>query len=170
MRSHAAFRTLLLACALACTLPYATAHAGPVPPAWTRDFAAPIEWQRVTAFGQLLVSTRAGLHAVDPATGKVLWNHTDLAGLPEQGLEELAGSPLVLISDRAEVPRTVVLNVFNGQLVQYSGTQQPAALTAAADTATRLAGKIVFDDSKAGGAKIDAQFDTPLTKTVTKGR
>ena len=117
MRFYAAFSTLLLACSLACALPCGRAHAGPVPPAWTRDFAAPIEWQRVTALGQLLVSTRAGLHAVDPATGKVLWNHTDLAGLPEQGLEELAGSPLVLISDRAEVPRTVVLNVFNGQLV-----------------------------------------------------
>ena len=67
-------------------------------------------------------------------------------------------------------PRLNYWVVFNGQLVQYSGTQQPAALTAATDTATRLAGKIVFDASPSGGAKIDAQFDTPLTKTVTKGR
>ncbi|HXS80546.1 MAG TPA: PQQ-binding-like beta-propeller repeat protein [Gammaproteobacteria bacterium] len=73
----------------------------------------------MTAFGQLLVSTRAGLHAVDPATGKVLWTHVDLAGLPEQGLQELAGSPLVMITGSVglETPRTVVLNVFNGQLV-----------------------------------------------------
>jgi outer membrane protein assembly factor BamB len=110
---------LLLACSLACALPYGAAQAGPVPPAWTRDFAAPIEWQRVTAFGQLLISTRAGLHAVDPATGKVLWTHVDLAGLPEQGLEELAGSPLVLLTGSVglETPRTVVLNVFNGRVV-----------------------------------------------------
>ena len=72
--------------------------------------------------GVLIVTSPLGqeinrVYAVDAATGRVLWNHTDLAGLPEQGLEELAGSPLVLISDRAEVPRTVVLNVFNGQLV-----------------------------------------------------
>jgi hypothetical protein len=67
-------------------------------------------------------------------------------------------------------PRLNYWVVFNGQLVQYSGTQQPAALTATADTATRLAGKIVFDASQSGGAKIDAQFDTPLTKMVTKGR
>ena len=117
MRSAVTLSGLMLACSIVCALPPGTAQAGPVPPAWTRDFAAPVEWQRVTAFGQLLVSTRAGLHAVDPGTGQVLWNHTDLAGLPEQGLEELAGSPLVLISDRAEVPRTVVLNVFNGKLV-----------------------------------------------------
>jgi outer membrane protein assembly factor BamB len=119
MRSHRALAALLLACSLAGALPYDAARAAPVPPAWTRDFAAPIEWQRVTALGQLLVSTRAGLHAVDPATGKVLWTHVDLAGLPEQGLEELAGSPLVMLtgSTGLEAPRTVVLNVFNGQLV-----------------------------------------------------
>jgi outer membrane protein assembly factor BamB len=93
------------------------AESAPAPPAWTRDFAAPVEWQRVTAFGQLLVSTSAGLHAVDPATGRVLWTHVGLAATPAQSVEELAGSPLVLISDRAEAPRSVVLNVFNGQLV-----------------------------------------------------
>jgi outer membrane protein assembly factor BamB len=97
-----------------------SATAAPLPPAWTRDLAAPIQWQRVTAFGQLLVSTTAGLHAVDPATGKVVWSHTDLARLPAEGLEELEGSPLVLIGDGApapQVPRVVVLNAFNGELV-----------------------------------------------------
>jgi outer membrane protein assembly factor BamB len=99
---------------LACT----AAHAAPLAPAWTRDLAAPIEWQRVTAFGHLLVSTTAGLHAVDPGTGSVVWSHVGLAGLPSRGVEELAGSPLVLISDSAaENPRTVVLNAFNGELV-----------------------------------------------------
>ena len=37
------------------------APAHTAPPAWTRDFAAPVEWQRVTAFGQLLISTSAGI-------------------------------------------------------------------------------------------------------------
>jgi outer membrane protein assembly factor BamB len=110
---------LLLTCSIAVALPHDAAQGAPVPPAWTRDFAAPIEWQRVTAFGQLLVSTRAGLHGVDPTTGKVLWTHVALGGLPEQGIQELAGSPLVMItgSTGLEAPRTVVLNVFNGQLV-----------------------------------------------------
>jgi outer membrane protein assembly factor BamB len=119
MRPHLAHRVLLLAWLLAAALPSDAARAALVPPAWTRDFAAPIEWQRVTAFGQLLVSTRAGLHAVDPGTGKVLWTHAGLAGLPEQGIEELAGTPLVMLTASVglEAPRTVVLNVFNGQLV-----------------------------------------------------
>jgi outer membrane protein assembly factor BamB len=93
------------------------APAHTAPPAWTRDFAAPVEWQRVTAFGQLLVSTSSGLHAVDPSTGRVLWTHVGLAGMPEQGIDELAGSPLVLLSDAAQNPRSVVVNVFNGQVV-----------------------------------------------------
>jgi outer membrane protein assembly factor BamB len=119
MRFHLSIPGLLLACSVGCALPYGCAEAAPAPPAWTRDFAAPIQWQRVTALGQLLVSTRAGLQAVDPATGKVLWTHVDLAGLPEQGIEELAGSPLVMITGSVglETPRTVVLNVFNGQVV-----------------------------------------------------
>src|SRR5688572_32749650 len=119
MLSHRAISGLLLACSIAGALPYGAAQAAPLPPAWTRDFAAPVQWQRVTALGQLLVSTRAGLQAVDPATGKVLWTHVDLAGLPEQGIEELAGSPLVMITGSVglETPRTVVLNVFNGQVV-----------------------------------------------------
>ncbi len=105
-------------CALvAASLAFGTALAAPVPPEWTRDFAAPIEWQRVTALGQLLVSTTAGLHAVDPTSGQVVWSHRDLANLSVDGLDELEGSPLVLISDGAAHPRTVVLNVFNGRLV-----------------------------------------------------
>ncbi len=116
-RSSAAAYSSWLALVWLCAGP---AAAAPLAPAWTRDLAAPIQWQRVTAFGQLLISTTAGLHAVDPATGAVVWSHTDLARLPAEGLEEIAGSPLVLISDGARVPQTprvVVLNVFNGELV-----------------------------------------------------
>ena len=70
------------------------ALSAPKPAAWTRDFAAPVEWQRVTSLGQLVVSTSAGLHAVDPATGDVVWTQTSLKGLPEDGFQELPGSPI----------------------------------------------------------------------------
>jgi len=107
---HATALSLLLA---------GPAMSAPKPAAWTRDFAAPVEWQRVTSLGQLVVSTSAGLHAVDPATGNVVWTQTSLKGLPEEGFQELSGSPLVLIADRGgiEIPRTVVLNTFNGRVV-----------------------------------------------------
>ena len=58
----------------------------------------------------------------------------------------------------------------NHGLVQYAGTQQPMALTTTADTANRLAGKITFDDSAAGGAKLDVTFDATLIKTFDKAR
>ncbi|HZL95063.1 MAG TPA: PQQ-binding-like beta-propeller repeat protein, partial [Vicinamibacterales bacterium] len=106
----------LIAASIA-VLGLAVANAAPLSPAWTRHFTAPIQWQRVTAFGQLLVSTSGGLHAVDPNTGAVAWSLPGLADLPESGVVELAGSPLVLISDTAASPRTVVLNAFSGKLV-----------------------------------------------------
>jgi len=67
-------------------------------------------------------------------------------------------------------PRLLYWLVVNDGLVQYSGTQQPAALATTADTANRLAGKITFDDSAAGGAKLDVTFDATLIKTFDKAR
>ena len=42
---------------------FVVASSDAIEPAWSRDFAVPIEWQRVTAFGHLLVETRDGLFA-----------------------------------------------------------------------------------------------------------
>jgi hypothetical protein len=67
-------------------------------------------------------------------------------------------------------PRLLYWLAVNGGLVQYSGTQRPAALVATTDTADRLAGKIAFDDSGAGGAKLDVTFDATLLKTFDKAR
>ncbi|HET7032867.1 MAG TPA: hypothetical protein VFJ48_07055 [Casimicrobiaceae bacterium] len=54
--------------------------------------------------------------------------------------------------------------VFNDQKIQYSGTAEPAALKLTTDAPGRLAGKLVVDDSAAGGARVDIEFDTPLIK------
>ena len=67
-------------------------------------------------------------------------------------------------------PRLLYWLVLNNGLVQYSGTQEPSALSTTADTPQRLAGKITFDDSSAGGAKLDATFDAALLKTFDKAR
>ncbi|HUL72035.1 MAG TPA: hypothetical protein VLT86_02990 [Vicinamibacterales bacterium] len=67
-------------------------------------------------------------------------------------------------------PRLNYWLAVNNGLVQYSGTQRPTALVATTDTPTRLAGKITFDDSAAGGAKLDATFDATLLKTFDKAR
>jgi len=67
-------------------------------------------------------------------------------------------------------PRLTYWLVLNNQLVQNSGTVEPVALKSTADTADRLAGKLKFDDSPAGGPKVDVEFDAPLLKSFTKPR
>ena len=57
--------------------------------------------------------------------------------------------------------------VLNGQKVQYSGGTEPAAFTIKTDAHDRLAGHVHIDDAAAGGAKIDADFDAALLKSVT---
>lgn len=67
-------------------------------------------------------------------------------------------------------PRLNYWLTLNDSLVQYSGTEPPASLTATANTAARLAGKLVFDKTAAGGPKVDVEFDSPLVKEFTKVR
>jgi outer membrane protein assembly factor BamB len=99
-----------------------------VEPAWSRDFAAPISWQRVTAFGHLLVETRDGLFAVEPETGEIRWKRLELGGLPEDGFSELAGTPLALLTSNGPTSRTMIVNVFNGALVFDSRAENLASI------------------------------------------
>ena len=115
--SHARPRVLVaVACLLGVALP--VARAADLAPAWSRDFAVPIRWQRVTSIGQLLVDTRDGLYAVDPETGEVGWSLTRLGALSEEGFEELPGTPLALINaDDRDGKRAVIVNTLSGALV-----------------------------------------------------
>jgi hypothetical protein len=54
----------------------------------------------------------------------------------------------------------------NGQLVQYSGTEPAESLQVTANEVARLAGKLKFDSTGAGGPRIDVEFDAPLTKDL----
>jgi hypothetical protein len=67
-------------------------------------------------------------------------------------------------------PRLNYWFVGNNQLVQYSGTAEPASVKLTADTPQRLAGTWDFDESAAGGPRVQVEFDAPLVKEVTKLR
>jgi hypothetical protein len=67
-------------------------------------------------------------------------------------------------------PRLNYWFVGNNQLVQYSGTADPASLKLTADTPQRLAGRWDIDESAAGGPRVQIEFDAPLVKEVTKLR
>jgi outer membrane protein assembly factor BamB len=121
---------VLLACLLALAVP--AARGANLQPAWSKDFAVPIRWQRVTSIGQLLVDTRDGLYAVDPEAGAVRWSLPGLGTLSEEGFEELAGTPLALINaDTDASKRVVIVNTLNGALVFDSRAEQ---LTSVAST------------------------------------
>ena len=65
-------------------------------------------------------------------------------------------------------PRLNYWFVGNNQMVQYSGTAEPASLKLTADTPQRLAGKWDHDDSAAGGPRVQIEFDASLVREITK--
>jgi hypothetical protein len=67
-------------------------------------------------------------------------------------------------------PRLNYWVAVSSQRVQYSGTELPAALTVRTDAAGHLAGKLSFDNTAAGGPRVDAEFDAPLLKEFTLAR
>ena len=66
-------------------------------------------------------------------------------------------------------PRLNYWVVANGQKVQYSGTARPdEAAKLSANTADNVAGTLSIDDSTAGGAKVDVNFDAKTFKQFSK--
>lgn len=63
-------------------------------------------------------------------------------------------------------PRLNYWMVLNDQKIQYSGTLKPEVLKTTANDAKRIAGKLTFDDSGAGGPKVDIEFDAALVKEL----
>jgi hypothetical protein len=58
----------------------------------------------------------------------------------------------------------------NGARAQYSGGTDADAFELTTTQPDHLAGKVHIDDSAAGGAKVDAQFDLTLSSTFTSVR
>ena len=73
-----------------------------------------------------------------------------------------------MIVDLVDGPRLNYWIVVNDQRVQYSGSVEPVALKSTVDAPDHLAGKLMFDDSSAGGAKVEIEFDAPLLKSFIK--
>lgn len=80
---------LLLSC-------FCVAQAGE--PLWSHKGSSEIKWQKVTDIGTLLIGNDGGITSMDPETGKPMWARTDLKGVTEDRVEEIAGRPLLLVS------------------------------------------------------------------------
>lgn len=70
--------------------------------------------------------------------------------------------------DITDGPRLLYWLVLNNQMVQYSGTAQPKALTLTENSPGHVAGNLAIDDSKAGGPKINIKFDLKLNRAFEK--
>ncbi len=79
---------------------FALASAGPALAGsmlWNKKFDQEINWHRVSHLGTLLVATDTSLACLDPASGDPLWKRDDLPKVAEWDVEEIAGTPIVLV-------------------------------------------------------------------------
>ena len=67
-------------------------------------------------------------------------------------------------------PRVNYWVVLKDQMVQFSGTADPATLKTKTDEPGKIAGTFVVDDSASGGPKIDVEFDAALVKEFQTAR
>ena len=88
-----------------------------VTPAWTARFEQPVQWERVTPMGQLVVATDCCLYGVDPSTGSVLWKRAGLTGLSDHSFETIPGTPLFMVSTDGISDHTLVLDSTDGHVV-----------------------------------------------------
>jgi hypothetical protein len=58
--------------------------------------------------------------------------------------------------------------VLNDERVQFSGPADLTALKLTTETATRVAGTLIFDATRGGGPKVHVDFDAPLLKEFTR--
>jgi outer membrane protein assembly factor BamB len=86
-----------LATAFVVTLLAAAAHAAT--PMWTFK-GGDLQFQRVSPLGTLLVSHAGGLTALDPATGKALWERADLKSFKECNYDEIENTPYALLDGK----------------------------------------------------------------------
>ena len=93
-----------------------------VAPSWTARFEQPVEWQRVTPMGHLVVATAGSLHGVDPATGSLAWTQGNLAGMVEDSFEMIPATPLFVVSTEGVNNHTLVLDSTDGHVVFDSRT------------------------------------------------
>jgi len=84
--------TLLLLCPLFALPAFAGGNL------WTYRNNSDLNWHKLTAAGTLLVGADEALLCLDPQTGKPLWTRPDLRDLPGRQVEEVAGTPFLLVT------------------------------------------------------------------------
>jgi hypothetical protein len=83
-------------------------------PAWTCVTEGEVVWQHTAAVGYLVACTKTGLVGIDVEKGTVVWQNKVFAGIDEEGLTEIAGTPYFVGSRKGE---TAIIDGFSGVTV-----------------------------------------------------
>jgi hypothetical protein len=86
-----------------------------VSPAWEAELPGPIQWQKVTSLGNLIVSTGTELHGIDPATGKISWTLDQVQYTTEENFQNIEGTPFFSVSDNKGT--MFIVEPFEGKLL-----------------------------------------------------
>lgn len=68
-------------------------------PLWTHKPAQDIKWYQLTDAGTILIGTAGSVYSLDPENGNTLWTRSDMSGIEEYEVNQITGTPFVLVSD-----------------------------------------------------------------------
>lgn len=142
---------------------------------WTAEAPGDVKWSRMTLPGTYIFSTDKGLHAIDSASGKLLWSRPEFASLLEFNVEEVPGLPLLFVAENNGringTSRLTALHLESGQNVWQTEKMKGSLI----DLVGHAPGGFVVAFSKevagAGKSALDyAAYELSSGKVLFEGR
>lgn len=152
MRKRAWGVLWLLVCALA--LAGNAAAGGAV--LWQAN-TAEIKWYKVTALGSLVVGTDDAITCYDGESGKVQWQRTDLRKVGEFQVEEIAGTPVLLVGDTegSSKAKLYALDIQTGKAIWESEKMKGSAVAIITVYEKNMVVLVTSKDARAAKDKVD---------------
>ncbi len=121
-------KIVLFCCLSICVIVTTNAQQTPL---WSKKVAS--GWQRITSLGYLVVGSTGRLSALDPETGNMLWEKSDLGTVQEQMVEEIWGTSFIKVAYGNEpgedaLPMITIIDVITGKTVFDSNTEKLGVL------------------------------------------
>ncbi len=88
-----------------------------ISPSWRKSFGSPVNWQKITNIGYLIVSTNNALYGINPETGDVLWENKTLAAIPEEAYEQVTGTQFFSLTTGGEISDIIIINPSDGKIL-----------------------------------------------------
>lgn len=111
-------------------------------PSWEATLGGTINWQRLTPFGILIVSTSEGVKGIDPETGSILWTtRQSLGAAPESSFNMIENTPFFSIQSGSGSNEDFCI------IESFEGAQ-------------------VFSSVEAGMQKVNSQYFLHLSGTI----